>query len=240
MSSRRERRSQARGTHVASGTHRARGGPRPLLRRPAVLLVSALALVIAIALIALGGVDTSGSSRVGDVPGVRVSGNALGSDTAPVTVEVWSDYQCPFCRLFAQGAQRELIRTEVAQGQVRLVHRDLAFLGPESELAAQAADCAGEQNRYFDYHDRLFAEQQGENRGTYSKDALKRFAVQLGLTPSFNACLDSGRYAAEVRADRAEGNQKGIRSTPTLLVNGKKFEGNLGIAELRRIIDAAR
>ena len=74
----------------------------------------------------------------------------------------------------------------------------------------------------------------------YSKDALKRFAVQLGLTPSFNACLDSGRYAAEVWADRAEGNQKGIRSTPTLLVNGKKFEGNLGIAELRRIIDAAR
>ncbi len=240
MSTRRERRSRARasrGTHATPGT---RAAKRPLYRTPAFLGVTVLAVALGIVLILAGRADTTPAPLASSVPGLRASGHTLGAEAAPVTVEVWSDYQCPYCRQFAEGAQRELIRNEVVQGSVRLVHRDFAFLGAESELAAQAADCAGDQDRYFDYHDKLFAEQKGENRGTFGKDALKRFATQLGLAPSFNACLDGGRYAADVKADRAAASQKGVTSTPTLFVNGKKYEGALPIADLRRAINAAR
>ena len=247
MSTRRDRRSRARssrGAHATPGTHATRGtgaAKRPLYRTPAFLAVTVLAAALGIVLIVAGRADTTPAPLASRAPGLRAIGHTLGAEGAPVTVEVWSDYQCPYCRQFAEGAQRELIRTEVVQGTVRLVHRDFAFLGAESELAAQAADCAGEQDRYFDYHDKLFAEQRGENRGTFSKDALKRFATQLGLAPSFNACLDSGRYAADVKADRAAGSQKGVTATPTIFVNGKKYGGGTpAIAELRRFIDAAR
>lgn len=240
MSTRRDRRSRARAARGAHPTPGTRAAKRPLYRTPAFLAVTVLAVALGLGLIVLGRADTTPAPLSSDVPGLRAIGNTLGAEAAPVTVEVWSDYQCPYCRQFAEGAQRELIRNEVVQGSVRLVHRDFAFLGPESELAAQAADCAGEQDRYFDYHDKLFAQQQGENRGTYSKDALKRFATQLGLAPSFNACLDSGRHAADVKADRAAGNQKGVTSTPTLFVNGTKYEGAASIADLRRLINAAR
>ena len=212
----------------------------PLYRSPAVLGVSIVALAAAFALIFLGGAETPATPLASQLPALRATGNSLGAEAAPVTVEVWSDFQCPYCRIFAQGAQRQLIQTSVAQGRAKLVHRSFAFLGPESELAAQAADCAGEQGRFFDYHDKLFAEQKGENKGAYAKDNLKRFAVQLGLAPSFDACLESGRYAADVRSEREAGQQKGVRATPTIFVNGQKFEGALSFEELRRAVDAAR
>lgn len=240
MSTRRERRTRARASRGAQAAPGTRAAKRPLYRTPAFLAVTVLAVALGAALILLGRADTAPAPLASAVPGLRAIGNTLGAEAAAVTVEVWSDYQCPYCRQFAEGAQRELIRNEVVQGSVRLVHRDFAFLGAESELAAQAADCAGDQDRYFDYHDKLFAEQKGENRGTFSKDALKRFATQLGLAPSFNACLDGGSHAADVTADRAAGTQKGVTSTPTLFVNGKKYEGAASIADLRRYINAAR
>lgn len=235
MSTRRERRARERAT-----PHSAKTAKRSLLRSPAVLGVVVLAVAIVGGLIVAGQRETPLVSLASQVPGLKASGNTLGPDAAAVTVEVWSDFQCPFCRIFAQGLQRQLIQTTVAQGKARLVHRSYAFLGPESELAAQAADCAGEQGRFWDYHDKLFVEQRGENTGVYSKDNLKKFAVAIGLAPSFNACLDSGRYVADVKAERDEGTRKGVKGTPTVYVNGKQFLETNSIDALNKAIDAAR
>lgn len=237
MSTRRDRRARERAAHHAPAHAPARAS---LLRSPAVLAVALLAVAAVAGLIVLGQRETPLVPLQSQVPGLRASGNTLGAEAAAVTVEVWSDFQCPFCRTFAQGVERQLIQTAVAQGQAKLVHRAFAFLGPESDLAAQAADCAGEQAKFWDYHDRLFAEQRGENTGAFSKDNLKRFAVATGLSPSFNVCLDSGRYAADVRAERDAGQLKGVNATPTVFVNGKQFLNVQSIEELRKAIDAAR
>lgn len=114
----------------------------------------------------------------------------------------------------------------MAEGKVRKVWRHMAFLGPESISAAEASECAAEQGRFWEYHDKLFEEQAGRNRGAFSKANLKRFASELGLdTDPFDACVDSGKYADQVQQDMEAGRRAGVRAVPTLFVNGSKIEG---------------
>jgi len=109
----------------------------------------------------------------------------------------------------------------VSAGQVKVQLRPVAILGQESELAAQAAECANDQGRFWEYHDTLFANQRGENKGAFSPDNLKRFAQALALdTEAFNSCLDSGKYASLVRENTEKARQIGVASTPTIMVNG--------------------
>jgi protein-disulfide isomerase len=119
------------------------------------------------------------------------------------------------------------------------VWHDLAFLGQESVWAAEAADCAAEQGQFWPYHDKLYAEQAGENRGVFSQNNLKRFAADLGLDQeAFNACVDADRYAGQVQAETEAGRRQGVRSTPTLFVNGEKLEGVPTFEQLSQLIAA--
>ena len=168
---------------------------------------------------------------------VVTAGKTEGDAAAPVTIDEWADFQCPACRALTLGVARQLDDTFVSNGTVRLVWHNLAFLGQESVWAAAAADCAGEQGHFWDYHDKLYAEQAGENRGAFRKDNLKRFAASLGLDqPAFNACLDSDRYTAAVKAETDAGKDQGVRSTPTLFVNKQKIEGVPRFEQLRDLI----
>jgi protein-disulfide isomerase len=161
-----------------------------------------------------------------------------GRADAPVTVVVYADFQCPWCRRFTIGAERRLREEYVSQGLVLLIFRNFAFLGDESRWAAEAAECANEQGRFWDYHDKLFEEQSGENVGTFRKENLKRFAAELGLdTEQFNQCLDSGKYSAKVREEAAEGQQKGVRGTPSVFVNGRLIERAIYYEELRAAVE---
>jgi protein-disulfide isomerase len=129
----------------------------------------------------------------------------------------------------------------IPEGQAKLVWHDMAFLGPESVQAAEAAKCATDQGRFWDYHDKLFAEQRAENSGAFSNDNLIRFATELGLDrDAFQTCLTSDKYRAEVLAERQAGMQQGVSSTPTLFVNGQKFEGVPSFDQLRRAVEAAQ
>jgi protein-disulfide isomerase len=113
----------------------------------------------------------------------------------------------------------------VENGQVRFVFRQFAFIGEESSWAAEATECANEQDRFWDYYDKLFAEQAGENVGAFSQENLKRFAADLELdTAQFNQCLDSGQYREKVRQETTQGQQEGVRGTPTLFVNGRLID----------------
>ncbi len=96
----------------------------------------------------------------------------------------------------------------------------MAFLGPESQWAAEASECAADQNAFWPYHDKLFASQAGENQGAFSKDKLKTFAVALGLdATAFNTCLDGGKYTQLVQSETAAAEQLGAQGTPSFFVN---------------------
>ena len=112
------------------------------------------------------------------------------------------------------------------------------FLGEESIWAAEASECAAEQDKFWEYHDKLFDSQAGENQGAFSKDNLKKFADDLGLdTDAFNECLDSGKYTEAVNAQANTARQIGVRSTPTFAVNGVPLVGALPFDSFKQVID---
>lgn len=136
---------------------------------------------------------------------------------------------------------QQLAPEYIDTGKARLIYRNFPIIGPDSEWAAQAAECAGDQDKFWAYANYLFVHQDGENSGALSPDNLKKFAVQLGLNSStFNTCLDSGKYAAEVNQQKAEGEQRGVQATPTFFINGQRYEGALSAQQLAELIDAGQ
>jgi protein-disulfide isomerase len=152
------------------------------------------------------------------------AGNAIGRPDAPVTVEVWADYQCPFCRLedllFGGAVDREYVTPGIA----RVIYRDFAFLGQESIDAAVAARCAGAQDpaAQLRYHEALYAFQQGENQGRFARANLVQVAEIAGVPSqaAFAACLDDPAVAQAVADETTAGRDVGITSTPTLRLRG--------------------
>ncbi|MDP2660784.1 MAG: DsbA family protein, partial [Dehalococcoidia bacterium] len=157
-----------------------------------------------------------------------------------VTVIEYSDFQCPYCAQFALRTFPSVDQNYVETGKVIWSFRNMARIGDESKQAAQAAECAGDQAKFWPYHDKLFASQKGENLGTFANDKLKGFAQDLGLDAgAFGSCLDSGKYNDLVNRELVEANQRGITGTPTFFVNGKKLEGALPYGDFQKALDAA-
>jgi len=199
-------------------------------------IAAAIAVAAVVALIVLGNVQPPAPPSA-SAAGITVAANAMGAATAPVTIEEFADFQCPACRAFATGTEPQLRTAYVATGKVRFVFRHFAFIGVESTWAGEAVECAAEEGRFFDLHDRLFALQRGENTGTFSKLNLQKIAHDLGLSAGFDACLAGDRYAQRVRSDTTAGQQKGVAATPTLFINGRKYESTMSFEQLQAIID---
>ncbi len=124
-------------------------------------------------------------------------------------------------------------------GLVRFEYKNFAVIGPESIRAAEAAACANEQGQFWPYHDTIFANQRGENQGAFRNDTLKAIAAALGLDEAaFNDCLDSDRYREAVEAETTAGQERSVRSTPTLFINGEKIEGAIPFEQLQPLIEA--
>jgi protein-disulfide isomerase len=122
---------------------------------------------------------------------------------------------------------------------VRFGYVHFAFLGPESQWAGEASECAADQNAFWEYHDFLFDSQNGENQGAFNKDNLKAFAVQLGLdAETFNECLDSGKYTEIVQQESAWARSLGVQSTPTFILNGQGLVGAQPFEVFQQAIDA--
>jgi len=170
--------------------------------------------------------DDQGNKRVD----VSVDDDAvLGNKNAKVTIVEFSDYQCPFCRVFWRESYTQLKKEYIDTGKVKLVFRDypLSF-HPMGEPTAQAAECAEEQGKYWEFHDKVFTEQDklGQATITYTVQDLKLWASQLGLNAvAFNSCLDSGKYKAEVGNDIADATKYGVTGTPSFFINGKFIVG---------------
>lgn len=212
---------------------------RPSIRHKNLLAVAAGALAVVIALIVVGIVLQGDENKEVAPPAVTGVGKTLGSADAKVTIEEYADFQCPFCGEFAREVEKAIEEQYIKTGQVRIVYRHFAFLGQESQWAAEASECANEQGRFWDYYAILYSRQSGENRGAFSINNLKGFASELGLdTAAFNSCLDSHKYAQAVQQERSEGQNRGVRSTPTFFVNGRKIEGLVPFTTFQQVIEA--
>jgi protein-disulfide isomerase len=160
---------------------------------------------------------------------------AQGAADAPVTIIEFADFKCGFClRHFTQTLP--ILREEyIATGKVRYIFRNFPILGVQSRWAALAAECAHEQGRFWEYHDRLFALAQ---HGDFLRSRLKSIAAELGLdSAQFDSCLDSSKYLAEVQEDIMAG--QGVTGTPAFLINGELLIGAQPIDVFRQRIEEA-
>src|SRR3972149_8912721 len=152
------------------------------------------------------------------------NGPKRGTDNAPVTLIEFSDFQCSFCRKFWQTTLPLLDKKYISPGKVRFIYRHFAVLGKPSEVAAQAAECAGEQGKFWEYHDKLFASAGSPLAFTDGK--LKSYAKELGLkSQAFNQCLDSGKQLKKVEGETAIAALLGARGTPAFFLNGQMLVG---------------
>lgn len=158
---------------------------------------------------------------------------SIGPADAPITIIEFSDYQCPYCQRWQSQVYQKLL--DAYPTQVRLVYRDFPLNGihPEAAPAAAAAKCAGEQDAYFKYHDKLFSYKFNLGRETYLTYASE---LKLDIN-SFTECLDSGRYDAKVQANYDYAAELGLRSTPTFFINGLYLVGAQSFETFKGIID---
>lgn len=161
-------------------------------------------------------------------PPALAQGMTLGSADAPVTLELWSDFQCPYCANFTDTIEPPIISDYVAPGKVKLVYRDRAFLGSESVAAATAARAAGASNLFWQYHDYLFANQFGEQAGTFNQARLEAIATAVGLDlVTFRAGQGDPAIRQAVSDEASHGASIGVQATPTLIIDGQIYEGSL-------------
>jgi protein-disulfide isomerase len=156
-----------------------------------------------------------------------------GPKDAPVTLVEFTDFHCPFCARVVATLKDVM---QEYNGKIRWVFRDfpIASLHPQAPKAAEAARCAGEQGKFWEYHDLLF-----ESQSQTAAADFKRFAEQLKLDPkSFGQCLDSGKHQAAVEADVQEGARLGVTGTPTFFINGRILVGAQPLESFRKIIEA--
>jgi protein-disulfide isomerase len=156
---------------------------------------------------------------------------ASGPANAPVTIIEFSDYQCPYCARVVPTLKK--LQAEYGD-KIRIVFKDFPLPNhPQAPKAAEAAHCAGEQGKYWEMHDRMFA-----NQGALLVPQLKETAAALGLdSAKFDQCLDSGKYAAIVQEDLEYGSDLGVSSTPSLYVNGRPVIGAQPYDVFKRVID---
>jgi protein-disulfide isomerase len=193
-------------------------------------IIGAVAVVVGLILL-----NVQLSSRASG-PSVTV-GRIWGQAQAPVSIEVFSDFQCSVCAR-ADATLHRLAPQYIDTAKAKVSFRHFAFLGMESQQAAEAAECAGEQQKFWHYAQYLFSHQAGENVGAFAPANLKRFALQVGLEPTaFNVCLDNGKYAATVQQDTQEGRHRGVQGTPTFFIQGQRVVGLPSPAQLATLIE---
>ncbi len=143
----------------------------------------------------------------------------LGSPDAPITMIEFGDYQCTNCHRYFTNTEHMILKDYVETGKVKIIFIDFPFIGPDSITAAQAAHCANDQGKYWEYHDKVYSNWNGENTGWAITDNLKKFASNIGLDQKiFGQCLDGKKYERMVKDNYDIGTQLGVSGTPTFFI----------------------
>ncbi len=159
----------------------------------------------------------------------------LGNETAAVEIVEYGDLGCPACRAWHNSGIREQLVAEYGD-QVRFVWRDFPVITADSPKAAEAAQCAGAQGQFWDYHDYIY-----EEGGSLKTSALKSYAADIGLDETeFNACLDQGWMVKKVQANEQAARRLGLRSTPGFTVNGQPLPAPPSYAQLATLVEQAQ
>ena len=169
----------------------------------------------------------------------------LGSADAQVTIVEFGDYQCEMCHSWFHNTRGTIIDNYVDTGKVNIVFVDLAFLGSDSPVAAQATYCANEQGKYWEYHSILYYKQEGIDNGWASKSMLKEYANELKLdSDQFASCIDSAKYAKNIQDSYNNAVKMKVTSTPTFYLfnheNGmvEKISGAQPLSVFVKTIDS--
>jgi len=162
-----------------------------------------------------------------------------GDAKAKVTIVEFADFRCPFCEQFYTNTLPQIIKDYVDTGKVKFAFRSFAFLGPASITASDAAECANDQGKFWDFYDYLYKNQPDESdTSMYNTDTLTQAAVSLGMNDAtFRACLDGKTDESKVNADLADGQKAGVSGTPSFFINGVSLVGAEPYSSFKTIID---
>lgn len=238
-----ERSARKKGVVVASGPSRSSGPPMFVITLAAVVI----GVIAVVALIAVsggfGGSEVAAVSKPDEPPPaqeLRV-GRSLGDPEAPVRIDAFEDPQCPACGAFTERIEPLLIAGPVSDGTVFYTFKDFPFLGQESLDTAVAMRVAEEMGgKFWDYHQLVYHNQEGENQGAFSRERLADIAELVGLDrEAFLEAMADPQHLAAVEAEYASGVELGVNSTPTLVVNGELVRGVPDWDELSAQIEAA-
>lgn len=179
----------------------------------------------------------------------NVKFNGTGDPNAPIRIDEYSDFQCPYCANFVKTTEISLLEEFVATGKVYFVYHSFGkYIGAESASTAEAAYCAGDQEKFWEMHDLIFANQTGENVGTFSDRYLTALAETLNLDmTAFQSCFNGNNYKDLIAQDEVDGRAGGVKATPSFVmsysVNGvartKLIEGAQTIDAFQTEIEAA-
>lgn len=158
-----------------------------------------------------------------------------GDPNAPITIVEFSDFECPFCARFYSQTLPSIQQKYIDTGKVKFVYRDFPLgFHKNAQKAAEAAQCAGDQGKYWEFHDKIF-----ENQPSLNLENLKKWAMELNLDVNeFNQCLDSGKYYDEVQQDMKDGTAAGVKGTPAFFINGVFLSGAQPFSAFEQIIEA--
>jgi protein-disulfide isomerase len=184
-----------------------------------ILIIAVILIAVGLVLMARGNQTLSNSGTT--VRPIDSTDHVWGDLKAPVQMIVYSDFECPFCAKFAQTVK---VIEENFKDKVAITFRHYPSAGHlEAETAAEVSECAAEQGKFWEMHDKLFADNVAGRMGL---EQFKQDATDLGLNQNqFNQCLDNGQYAAKVSTQKAEGKKAGVTGTPTSFINGNIYPG---------------
>ncbi|HUC31472.1 MAG TPA: thioredoxin domain-containing protein [Candidatus Paceibacterota bacterium] len=242
------------------GVTASRGGRSRDLFLPVSILVAAIVVGGAIVFATLykgggapaapagtGATPTSTTMTAAQIMTLSPRDAILGDASATVTLIEYGDYQCPYCGEFFSQTEPEIVQNYVNTGKVRMVFRNFAFLGPESTAAAEAADCAEDQNKLWAYHDALYSAKVAddanggtEDDGFFSTAELLKLGQQVGLDmPTFTSCVNNNTDANLVAQEKADAANAGVNSTPSFFVNGTVITGAEPYTTFQQALDSA-
>ncbi|MBU6500592.1 MAG: DsbA family protein [Patescibacteria group bacterium] len=189
-------------------------------------------------------------ANVGSADSLKLTSNdvVLGSQSAPVTVVEYGDYQCPFCGKFFTDIEPQLKKDYIDTGKVKFVFRDFIVndrtsQDHESHWSAEAVQCAKDQNEFWQFHDAIYSAETKdgiENNGNLNRAFFVQTATNLGMKLNqFEQCFDSGKYAAAVQKESNDVAASGVNATPTSFVNGQMIQGAVPYIQFAAAINSA-
>lgn len=213
-----------------------------------ILWVAVAGVLVAAGLITaqLFGASQRGAAGVPGEPGsaywegLPVAGMTIGAQDAPVLVEEYFDFQCPYCQQMSDEIVKPFIEQVVSKGEARFAYRLYPFLGPESLIAARGAYCAATQGKFWPFQAILFAQRGVGNQGTYSEARLRTYAEAAGLDlAAYDACMASQDAAIFAAGSVQRGVQMGLPGTPVFFVNGQPVAVRT-LSDLLRAVEEAK